>query len=63
MFGFSPAKVQSSQTAENVTEVIPVGAKKTQLLELGSRMAAKAAEFVESPDSTKPLEHVNPRDL
>lgn len=63
LFGLSPAKIESAQTAENIENVIPTGARKTQLLELGSKMAEKAADFVENPKSTKPLDQIKPRDL
>lgn len=63
LFGLTPAKVESAQTAEAIDQVIPTGARKTQLLELGSKMAEKAADFVENPQHTKPLADLKPRDL
>ena len=61
LFGLSDPLYTSKQTAENLEVVIPYGAKKTQVLALGQKMAEKAAEFVENPNA-EPLERINPRE-
>lgn len=61
MFGYKPA-VESHQTAENPHEVIPFGAKKTQLCQLGVTIAEKASEMVDNPNA-KPLQRVEPKNL
>lgn len=62
MFGLSEPKIQSSQTAEDPTQVIPFGARKVQQLELATEMAQKAAEFAVSPSNTEPMKEVKPRE-
>lgn len=62
LFGLSAPKVESQQTAEDLTTVVPYGAKKTQVLDLGVQMAEKAKDFAENPESTKPLPQLKPRE-
>lgn len=62
LFGLSDPLYESQSTAQDVQDVIPVGAKKTQLLGLGAEMADKAREFAENPSATDPLTRTKPRD-
>lgn len=63
IFGFSAPKVESQQTAADLDQVIPSGARKTQLLGLGAAMAEKAVEFQNDPKGTKPLQNKDPKSL
>lgn len=62
LFGLSAPKVESQQTAADPSDVIPAGARKTQLLELGCRMASKATEFLENPNA-EPLPDTKPKEM
>lgn len=54
-FGQSEPVVKSNQTAEDITSVVPFGARKTQVLQLANDMAVKAQEFIDDPRNTNPL--------
>lgn len=63
MFGFSKPAFESQTTSDQVIdEVIPIGARKTQVMQLGAEMALKAAEFASNPNSTEPLQRELPKD-
>ena len=62
MLGFSKPAFDSQQTPDQcIDEVIPFGARKTQVMQLGAEMALKAAEFASNPDTTLPLERELPK--
>lgn len=61
--GYSEPKYQSNQTAESMEVTVPMTSRKTQLLELASRVSLKAAEFSQQPSLTKPLERVSPQQM
>lgn len=63
LYGYSEPKFVSKQTAENIEVTVPTAARKTQILELASRDAKKAAQFAKDPQNTKPMDRVSPNEI
>lgn len=61
MLGFSKPAFESGSTPECIDETIPMGARKTQVMQLGAEMAQKAAEFASNPENTSPLQREQPK--
>lgn len=63
MLGFSKPAFESQTTPEQcINEAIPIGARKTQVMQLGAEMALKAAEFAQNPNATQPLQREQPKE-
>lgn len=62
MQGAKPATVESKDTADCCNDVIPQGARKTQLLGLAQEMAEAAYAKRESDGKSDSLKPENPRD-
>lgn len=63
MNGAKPATVDSKDTSDCKDDVMPVGARKTQLLGLAQSMAQKAYEMRETAGDADALTPKNPREM